>query len=80
MVVAAIEPGTLSEIALPSGTITAEQIDVIHEHFAAEYEREYTYRLTAPARTRLLSPNRYSRVDKLKPEKHPKTGESFWMP
>jgi N-methylhydantoinase A len=65
------------EITLPSGTITAEQIDVIHEHFAAEYEREYTYRLTAPAELVCYHLIAIAEVDKLKPEKHPKTGRKL---
>jgi len=34
------------EIALPDGVITADQIKAIRERFDADYEREYTYRLT----------------------------------
>jgi N-methylhydantoinase A len=62
------------EIALPGGIITAEQIEAIREHFASEYEREYTYRLTAPAELVCYHLIAIAEVDKLKPEKHPKTG------
>ncbi len=65
------------EIALPGGTITAEQIEAIHEHFASEYEREYTYRLTAPAEIVCYHLIAIAEVDKLKPEKHPKTGRKL---
>jgi N-methylhydantoinase A len=61
------------EIALPGGIITAEQIEAIREHFASEYEREYTYRLTAPAELVCYHLIAIAEVDKLKPEKHPKT-------
>jgi N-methylhydantoinase A len=65
------------EIAMPGGTITAEQIEVIHEHFASEYEREYTYRLTAPAELVCYHLIAIAEVDKLKPEKRPKTGRKL---
>jgi N-methylhydantoinase A len=65
------------EIALPGGIITAEQIEDIHEHFASEYEREYTYRLTAPAELVCYHLIAIAEVDKLKPEKHPKTGRKL---
>jgi N-methylhydantoinase A len=65
------------EIALPGGIITAEQIEAIREHFASEYEREYTYRLTAPAELVCYHLIAIAEVDKLKPEKHPKTGRKL---
>ena len=65
------------EIALPGGTITAEQIEAIREHFASEYEREYTYRLSAPAELVCYHLIAIAEVDKLKPEKHPKTGRKL---
>lgn len=65
------------EIALPGGTITTEQIEAIREHFASEYEREYTYRLTAPAELVCYHLIAIAEVDKLKPEKHPKTGRKL---
>ena len=65
------------EIALPGGTITAEQIEAIREHFASEYEREYTYRLSAPAELVCYHLIAIAEVDKLKPEKHSKTGRKL---
>ncbi len=65
------------EIALPGGIITAEQIEAIREHFASEYEREYTYRLTAPAELVCYHLIAIAEVDKLKPEKHPKPGRKL---
>jgi len=65
------------EIALPGGTITAEQIEAIREHFASEYEREYTYRLPAPAELVCYHLIAIAEVDKLKPEKHPKSGKKL---
>lgn len=65
------------EIALPDGIITASQIDAIRNHFDSEYEREYTYRLTAPAELVCYHLIAIAEVDKLKPEKHPKTGKKL---
>jgi N-methylhydantoinase A len=65
------------EIALPGGTITAGQISAIRELFDSEYEREYTYRLAAPAELVCYHLIAIAEVDKLKPEKHPKTGKKL---
>ena len=65
------------EIAMPSGTITANQIEAIREHFDSDYEREYTYRLAAPAELVCYHLIAIAEVDKLKPEKHPKTGRKL---
>lgn len=65
------------EIALPSGTITANQIEAIREHFDSDYEREYTYRLAAPAELVCYHLIAIAEVDKLKPEKHPKIGRKL---
>ena len=65
------------EIALPSGTITVNQIEAIREHFDSDYEREYTYRLAAPAELVCYHLIAIAEVDKLKPEKHPKTGRKL---
>ncbi len=62
------------EIALPDGAITAGQIEAIRERFDADYEREYTYRLAAPAELVCYHLVAIAEVDKLKPEKHPRTG------
>jgi N-methylhydantoinase A len=65
------------EIALPGGTITVGQIGAIREIFDSEYEREYTYRLTAPAELVCYHLIAIAEVDKLKPDKHPKTGKKL---
>jgi N-methylhydantoinase A len=65
------------EIALPGGTITLGQIGAIRELFDSEYEREYTYRLAAPAEMVCYHLIAIAEVDKLKPEKHPKTGKKL---
>jgi N-methylhydantoinase A len=65
------------EIALPNGIITANQIEAIRENFDSEYEREYTYRLPAPAELVCYHLIAIAEVDKLKPEKHPKTGRKL---
>lgn len=65
------------EISLPNGTITTGQISAIREYFDSEYEREYTYRLTAPAELVCYHLIAIAEVDKLKPEKHPKTGKKL---
>lgn len=62
------------EIALPEGAITSAQIDTIVENFRTNYEREYTYRLEAPAELVCYHLVAIAEVDKLKPEKHPRTG------
>jgi N-methylhydantoinase A len=65
------------EIDLPSGIITTDQIGAIRKHFDSEYEREYTYRLDAPAELVCYHLIALAEVDKLKPEKHPKTGKKL---
>ena len=62
------------EIALPDGAITSAQIDTIVENFRTNYEREYTYRLDAPAELVCYHLVAIAEVDKLKPEVHPRTG------
>jgi N-methylhydantoinase A len=62
------------EIALPEGAITSAQIDTIVENFRTNYEREYTYRLDAPAELVCYHLVAIAEVDKLKPEVHPRTG------
>jgi N-methylhydantoinase A len=65
------------EIILPDGKITQEQIDAIREHFDTDYEREYTYRLTAPVELVAYHLVALGEVDKLKPEKLPTTGSTL---
>jgi N-methylhydantoinase A len=65
------------EITLPNGIITANQIEAIREHFDSEYEREYTYRLPAPAELVGYHLIAIAEVDKLKPRKHLKTGRKL---
>jgi N-methylhydantoinase A len=65
------------EIELPAGVITADQIKAIRERFDADYEREYTYRLSAPAELVCYHLIAVAEVEKLKPEKHPRTGRKL---
>jgi N-methylhydantoinase A len=65
------------EITLPGGTITSNQISAIRELFDSEYEREYTYRLSAPAELVCYHLISIAEVDKLKPEKHPKSDKKL---
>jgi N-methylhydantoinase A len=65
------------EIALPDGAITQTQIDTIIENFHTNYEREYTYRLDAPAELVCYHLVAIAEVDKLKPEIHPRTGRNL---
>ena len=65
------------EIALPDGAITSGHLDAIVEHFHTNYEREYTYRLDAPAELVCYHLIAIAEVDKLKPEKHPRTGRKL---
>jgi N-methylhydantoinase A len=65
------------EIALPGGAITSSQIGSIVEHFHTNYEREYTYRLDAPAELVCYHLVATAEVDKLKPEKRPRTGRKL---
>jgi N-methylhydantoinase A len=65
------------EITLPNGEITSTQIDAIIEHFHSDYEREYTYRLDAPAELVCYHLVAIAEVDKLKPEVRPRTGRAL---
>jgi N-methylhydantoinase A len=65
------------EIALPDGAITPTQIDTIIENFHTNYEREYTYRLDAPAELVCYHLVAIAEVDKLKPEMRPRTGRNL---
>ncbi len=65
------------EIDLPTGAITADQVASIVEHFHTNYEREYTYRLTAPVELVGYHLIAIAQVDKLKPEKLPRTGRKI---
>jgi len=62
------------EIILPGGEIAAAQIDAIRERFDTDYEREYTYRLTAPVELVAYHLVAIAAVDKLKPEVLPGAG------
>jgi len=65
------------EIPLPDGAITQTQIDTIIENFHSNYEREYTYRLDAPAELVCYHLVAMAEVDKLKPEIRPRTGRNL---
>jgi N-methylhydantoinase A len=65
------------EIVLPDGAITAEQAAAIRERFDTDYEREYTYRLTAPVELVTYHLIAIAEVDKLVPQKHPSTGRKI---
>lgn len=65
------------EIPLPEGEITAEQIATIVENFRVNYEREYTYRLNAPAELVGYHLVAFAEVDKIKPEKRPEEGKTL---
>jgi N-methylhydantoinase A len=60
-----------TEIDLPGGDITPDKMGHIVEHFHANYEREYTYRLNAPLELVTYHLIALAEVDKLKPEKLP---------
>ena len=65
------------EILLPEGRITDEQLGEIIENFHTNYEREYTYRLDAPAELACYHLVAMAEVDKLKPEKRTRTGRKL---
>ncbi len=65
------------EIVLPDGEITEKQLKAIRERFDTDYEREYTYRLTAPVELVAYHLVALAEVDKLKPEKLPTTGRKL---
>jgi len=62
------------EILLPEGDITNARLDTIIERFHSDYEKEYTYRLAAPAELVCYHLVAIAEVDKLKPQKRQKTG------
>jgi N-methylhydantoinase A len=61
-----------TEIDLPGGTITANHLAGILEHFHTNYEREYTYRLAAPVELVTYHLIALAEVDKLTPHPLPK--------
>jgi N-methylhydantoinase A len=63
-----------TEIDLPAGQITQKRMAEILEHFHANYEREYTYRLAAPVELVTYHLIAIAEVDKLQPEKAPSSG------
>jgi len=65
------------EIVLPGGEITDEQLAAIRERFDTDYEREYTYTLDAPVELVVYHLVAIAEVDKLEPEKLPKTGRKL---
>ena len=65
------------EIVLPDGDITDEQIKAIRQRFDTDYEREYTYTLTAPVELVAYHLVAIAEVDKLKPQKLPTTGRKL---
>jgi N-methylhydantoinase A len=65
------------EIVLPGGDITAREIEAIRQRFDTDYEREYTYTLTAPVELVAYHLVAIAEVDKLKPEKLPVTGRKL---
>jgi len=65
------------EILLPEGEINNQQLDVIVERFHSDYEKEYTYRLNAPAELVCYHLVAIADVDKLKPEKKIPSGRKL---
>ncbi|MGA2546256.1 MAG: hydantoinase/oxoprolinase family protein [Rectinemataceae bacterium] len=65
------------EIDLPEGEITAARLEAIREHFHANYEREYTYRLSASVELVCYHVVAIAEVDKLTPRKRPATGKKI---
>jgi len=65
------------EIALPDGRITADRIEAIVEKFRSDYEREYTYRLDAPAELVCYHLVAIAEVDKLVPEQRRRKGHKL---
>lgn len=65
------------EIPLPDGDISPDQLGEIVESFHTNYEREYTYRLDAPAELMCYHLVALAEVDKLKPEKRPRAGRKL---
>lgn len=62
-----------TEIDLPGGDLGPGDMDGILEHFHANYEREYTYRLNAPVELVTYHLIALAEVDKLQPEKLPRS-------
>jgi N-methylhydantoinase A len=62
------------EIPLPDGEIDTAQLDKIVERFRSDYEKEYTYRLPAPAEMVCYHLVAIAEVDKLKPNKRQRSG------
>lgn len=62
------------EVLLPEGNIDVSQIKAICDRFHTDYEREYTYRLSAPVELVGYHLVAIAEVDKLVPEKIPTTG------
>ncbi|MEM7348739.1 MAG: hydantoinase/oxoprolinase family protein, partial [Chloroflexota bacterium] len=58
-----------TEIDLPAGPISVDQMADIIEHFHVNYEREYTYRLSAPVEMVTYHLIAFAEVDKLVPKK-----------
>jgi N-methylhydantoinase A len=65
------------EYPLPQGAITSDRIGAIIEDFHQNYQREYTYRLDAPAELVCFHLVAIAEVDKLKPEKKSATGRTL---
>ena len=65
------------EISLPDGEIDAEQLAKIVERFRSDYEKEYTYRLPAPAEMVCYHLVAIAEVDKLKPKKRHRSGRKL---
>jgi N-methylhydantoinase A len=66
-----------TEIDLPDGAITPDRMAAMLEHFHANYEREYTYRLDAPVELVCYHLIAIAEVDKLVPEKCRMTGRKI---
>jgi len=66
-----------TEIDLPSGAITPEGMGSILEYFHSNYEREYTYRLTAPVELVCYHLIAIAEVDKLSPQKLAANGHTI---
>lgn len=62
-----------TEIDLPGGEITNNQMSEILEHFHTSYKREYTYRLDAPVELVTYHLIAVAEVDKLEPQKTPQS-------
>ena len=66
-----------TEIDLPAGEITADEMGSILEYFHSNYEREYTYRLNAPVELVCYHLIAIAEVDKLNPQKLPANGHTI---